>query len=178
MKVSDVRRLVREAIEEIGRRGPERRPDSTGRYQRQNVHGFRHGQKIGTKYVVDTKNDPDWVVIYDTATSQPVARQAKFSAGKRYKQGTNPDYDGHHAFPVDVFSPENGDWGGYSDDSESGEIRKAIPDYYDQRGMTPAPKRRRYPGEPKPKADYSDGGWGRQSQRPGEAASDEGWGSK
>jgi hypothetical protein len=82
----------------------------------------RAGKKIefdGTSMTIDRKSDPEWIVL-STTSGAPIARQSKASVGKRYAQGTNPDYDGFDAYELDQYV--NGEWHTYSSDARKGEI--------------------------------------------------------
>ena len=81
-----------------------------------------HGKKIdfeGTTLVLDKRSDPEWYLLND-ADGRPIARQLKKSAGKKYRQGTNPDYDGYDSHPLEQFIA--GEWHSYSDDAQKGQI--------------------------------------------------------
>jgi len=67
---------------------------------------MRHNKKVearGWKLRLDTR-DPQWYVLRDEATQEPVARQSRQDAGLRYPQGTNPS-PGYLAYPLEWVSP-------------------------------------------------------------------------
>lgn len=80
------------------------------------------GKKIdfeGTTLVLDKKSDPEWNLL-TTADGTPVARQTKKTVGKKYRQGTNPDYDGYDSYALEQYV--NGEWHTYSSDSHKGDL--------------------------------------------------------
>lgn len=76
------------------------------------LHGLRHGKIIAHTYLADTKSDPDWVLL-TTNSGRAVARQAKFSVGKVFRQGTNPDYVGRESYPLERVDLSTGGWRSY-----------------------------------------------------------------
>ncbi len=84
----------------------------------------RHGKKVTTRgvtLVLDTRSDPDWNVLR-TETGYPVARQTKQTVGRRFRQGTNPDYTGYLAFNLEYLNPSDETWHAYSSDAQKGEL--------------------------------------------------------
>jgi len=86
---------------------------------------MRHGKKVaiwGWQLVLDAK-DNEFFVLRDAQTQEPVARQTKGDAGRRYQQGTNPDREGHLAYPLEFKVPYLGDgWASYSDCARKGDL--------------------------------------------------------
>jgi len=84
---------------------------------------MRHGRKFevwGWRLALDTKDD-EWYVLCDAATQEPVARQQKRDAGRRFRQGTNPDYTGFLAYPLER-RPPDGAWQPYNDCAHKGDL--------------------------------------------------------
>lgn len=83
---------------------------------------MRHGKKVqaGTRtLVLDTRTDCDWFVLREEA-GEEVARQAKVTTGRRFRQGTNPDYIGYDAFPLEF--KEGDRWVTWNDQARKGEL--------------------------------------------------------
>jgi hypothetical protein len=84
----------------------------------------RHGKKVtihSVTLILDTMSDPDWNVLR-TETGYPVARQTKQTVGQRFRQGTNPDYDGYSAFALEYWDPHDEAWHVYNSDARKGEL--------------------------------------------------------
>lgn len=84
---------------------------------------MRNGKRVVTRGVelkLDT-TDPNWYVLR-VETGHGVARQARQDAGRRFRQGTNPDYEGHLAYPLEYWSPGSGQWCVYNSDGRKGEL--------------------------------------------------------
>jgi len=96
------------------------------RQRRGELHGFRHGEKLNIKsrdLIADTKSDPDWVII-KTRQGNPIARQAKFETGRRFRRGFgNPDYIGFSAYPLERWDSRGGGWTSYDTNAEKGDLR-------------------------------------------------------
>lgn len=103
---------------------------------RPQLHGFRDGETLdvkGTALRVDTRRSDDWVLLVRVSDGVPVVRAAKQDSGRRFRQGTNPDYKGFLAYrvyyrpgfadgsqsPVDAGTP----WSEYTDSAEAGSVR-------------------------------------------------------
>jgi hypothetical protein len=89
---------------------------------RKQLHGLRHGMSFEWNYlevVVDTKSDPEWVML--VVESEPFARQCKLSCGRKFRQGTNPDYEGYDAYQLEYY--HNGKWHVYDSAAHRGDIR-------------------------------------------------------
>ena len=68
---------------------------------------MRHGNRFearGWKLRLDTR-DSQWYVLRDEATQEPIARQSRQDAGRRYRQGTNPDREGYLAYSLEWVRP-------------------------------------------------------------------------
>ena len=105
----------------IAEASSKRRPGQT--------HGLRNGQRVtagsraqnSRELIADTHSSEEWVYLNDASNGEPVLRQSKHGAGQRYRQGSNPDYDGYQAYPIEYF--KNGDWQVYSSHAERGMIQ-------------------------------------------------------
>lgn len=85
---------------------------------------MRNGKKVkcgSATLVLDTRSDNEWFVLR-RETGDPVARQAKRTAGRRFRQGTNPDYDGYDTYPLDTFDAQRDEWIAYSSDARKGQL--------------------------------------------------------
>jgi hypothetical protein len=84
---------------------------------------MRSGRKIRIwdwTLVLDN-TDAEWRVLRDHV-GEPVARQRKQDCGRRFRQGTNPDYTGFLAYPLEWMLPVTGAWHVYSSDAQKGEL--------------------------------------------------------
>ena len=99
---------------------------------RAQLHNLRNGEErlaptSLAKYVgeqplrADTKSDDEWVLLVDAAAG-PVVRQSKFSNGRVFAQGTNPDYDGRESYAVEFRYPNDDSWHGWDDQAKRGYI--------------------------------------------------------
>ena len=83
---------------------------------------MRNGKKVRVwdwTLVLETRDD-EWFVLVDHV-GEPVARQRKQDAGRRYQQaGTNPDYDGFLVYPLEVY--REGAWSSYNDCARKGDL--------------------------------------------------------
>jgi len=94
------------------------------------LHGLRNGKLNipnghgGTSTLrVDTKTDPDWVVIGFIGTNgRPVARAAKTDNGRFYRQGTNPDREGFLGYTVQRWDDKRKEWKAYTTTASAGQI--------------------------------------------------------
>jgi hypothetical protein len=83
----------------------------------------RNGKKVVTRGVelrLDT-TDPNWFVLR-IETGHGVARQSKQDAGRRFRQGTNPDYEGYLAYPLEYMDPHTAEWVSYDHQARKGEL--------------------------------------------------------
>jgi hypothetical protein len=94
-------------------------------------HGLTNKGKVkcGPFTLLADTTDSEWVyLIYDDpkvlGADNPleVARQAKTSKGKSYRQGTNPDYEGSSNFPLQIWDVRDGKWRYYNDQAGEGAI--------------------------------------------------------
>lgn len=86
---------------------------------------MRHGNKVrvwGWVLTVDTSDDA-WYVLCDP-TGLPVARIARQDSGRRYRQGTNPDYTGFLAYHLQYRTPSSDEWRTWSDTAEKGDMTR------------------------------------------------------
>lgn len=85
------------------------------------LHGLRHNQKF-EGFIVDTKLDNKFVLLF--LDGKEVIRQAKYSAGRVFRQGSNPDYKGRETYPIWYFN--NGVWHEYDHQAHQGDVRYQI----------------------------------------------------
>jgi hypothetical protein len=111
------------------------------------LHGLKHHQKLvvvsGSQpsetitLICDTRNDPDWVVVYKFSTHDytqntsmdevgpPVARQAKLPGSRVFRQCSpimgSPDYEGYLTYKLEYWSEDN-KWRTYDDQAKKGDI--------------------------------------------------------
>lgn len=89
----------------------------------------RRGKKLSLDYGIDVfvdNSDREWRYLR-LEDGEPVARQSKRSAGKRFRQGSNPDYEGYDAYPLEWRRIPDGpddvdDWYPYNDDADRREL--------------------------------------------------------
>lgn len=88
------------------------------------LHRLRNGAKFSaedTVLIADTKTDPEWVILMNAATNEPVARQAKQSSGRVFAQGSNPDREGRESYRLDYY--RDGEWSLYDSQARAGAIK-------------------------------------------------------
>jgi hypothetical protein len=90
---------------------------------KKSLHGLRHGKVINSYYIVDTKSDPDWVLL-NLPQGQPFARISKVSHGKGFRQGNNPDYTGRDMYKLEYFF--QGKWQLYDNQASYGDITSQL----------------------------------------------------
>jgi hypothetical protein len=102
------------------------------------LHGLRHRQKIvipsrdskgrpvDREYRADTKSDPNWVLVLDPMSGDPVGRQRKQSDCRVFGQSMfNPDYEGRESYACEYYDAERG-WMGWNDQAPPGEILRML----------------------------------------------------
>ena len=83
-------------------------------------HGLRHNRKVD-EFVADTK---DSEFVYLKFNGQRVIKQKKESTGKRFRQGTNPDYEGFYVYPLYYFDGK--EWRIYDSNAQKKDIINQI----------------------------------------------------
>ena len=95
----------------------------------------RHNSKVihkGRTFRVDNNRDQKWCYLIDDR-GRPVARETKKTIGRRFRQGTNPDYEGFDAYAVEfkpASVPDHDDaWHSWSDATTKGTL--TLPSFLD-----------------------------------------------
>lgn len=101
------------------------------------LHGLRHkqslvissystGERLDIEYKVDTKSDPEWVVVKDPF-GDPVGRQAKQSSGRVFAQSmSNPDYEGRESYACEYYVDGCRGWERWDSHAPKGELVRML----------------------------------------------------